>query len=153
MLYFILNVSNSNLTGSKKLLEQHLEREMEENQLEWEQEASEMTFEDYQVEAMSYRLPNANQIYALLNLAAEVGELVGKVAKHIRDGQPNAMKDEDYAEMYTQQVAKELGDVLWMCAAIADDLGISLGQVALSNLDKLYDRKQRDKLGGSGDER
>ena len=135
------------------MLEEHLHAEMEASQLEWEQEASELTFEDYQIEAMSYRMPSANEVYALLNLAAEVGELVGKVAKHIRDGAPNSLNDEDYAEMYTEQLAKELGDVLWQCAAIANDLGISLGQVALSNLDKLYDRKQRDKIKGSGDER
>lgn len=135
------------------MLEQHLMKAVAEQQIEFEQEAAELTFEDYQIEAMSYRLPSADNIYAYLNLAAEVGELVGKVAKHIRDAPPLAKRDPDYAEAFTDGIAKELGDVLWMCAAIADDLDISLGQVALDNLNKLHDRKERGKIKGSGDTR
>lgn len=153
MLYFILNVSNSNLTGSNKLLEQHIEEQLEEAQLEFEQEASELTFEDYQIEAMVYRKPSADPIYALLNLASETGELLGKVAKHIRDSPEGAKNDPDYVEEYMEGMVKELGDILWMCAAIADDLEVSLGQVALANLDKLHDRSLRNKISGSGDNR
>lgn len=152
MLYFILNVSNSNYTEND-MLEKHIMEALAEKQMEFEQEASEMTFEDYQVEAMDYRKPSADPIYALLNLAAETGELLGKVAKHIRDSPKEASKDRDYAEAYTEGIAAELGDILWMCAAIADDMELSLGQVALSNLIKLEDRRQRNKIGGSGDKR
>ena len=35
---------------------------------------------------MSYRLPTATSMYALLNLGGEVGEVLSVVAKGIRDG-------------------------------------------------------------------
>ena len=135
------------------MLEEHIMEALAEAQIEFEEEASNLTFEDYQIEAMGYRKPTADPIYALLNLAAETGELLGKVAKHIRDAPENAKHDEDYAEAFTESIAAELGDVLWMCAAIADDMDLSLGQVALANLTKLEDRRQRNKIGGSGDNR
>lgn len=153
MLYFILSVSNSNLQGNNKMLEEHIMEQLMEEQMEFEQEASELTLEDYQVEAMDYRKPSADAIYALLNLAAETGELLGKVAKHIRDSPEDASKDPDYVDVYTDGIASELGDILWMCAAIANDLDLSLGQVALANLTKLEDRRQRNKISGSGDKR
>lgn len=135
------------------MLEQHIDAALEEAQIEFDQEASELTFEDYQVEAMVYRKPSADPVYALLNLASETGELLGKVAKHIRDCPKDMAKDPDYIDAYMDGMVKELGDVLWMCAAIADDLEVSLGQVALANLDKLHDRSLRNTISGSGDNR
>ncbi len=35
-----------------------------------------MKMNDYQAEAMSFRLPTADNYYALLNIAGEVGELL-----------------------------------------------------------------------------
>jgi NTP pyrophosphatase (non-canonical NTP hydrolase) len=43
--------------------------------------------------------------------------------------------------------------VLWYVAQIATELGISLEDVASSNLTKLYDRLERDQITGSGDYR
>lgn len=99
---------------------------------------------EYQQEAMSYRLPSADESYALLNLAGEVGELMSLIAKSIRDGE----KEDHY-----ENVVKELGDVLWSVAAIAEDNGFTLQDVADFNLSKLRSRKLRDKLQGSGDNR
>jgi NTP pyrophosphatase (non-canonical NTP hydrolase) len=48
---------------------------------------------------------------------------------------------------------KEVGDVLWYLAAAARELGISLGEIAQGNIDKLAARKAAGKLGGSGDNR
>ena len=135
------------------MLEQHIEEQFIQDQLDFEQQAEELTLEDYQIEAMDYRKSSADHIYALLNLAAETGELLGKVAKHIRDAPKGAAKDVDYAEAYTEGIASELGDILWMCAAIATDMELSLGQIALANLTKLEDRQQRNKISGSGDNR
>ena len=85
--------------------------------------------------------------YLVPALAAEAGELAGKWAKIIRD-QGGAYDQQDADAM-----AAEIGDCLWMCAMIADELGWDLGSVAAANLVKLADRQQRGKLSGSGDNR
>ena len=52
-----------------------------------------------------------------------------------------------------QELAHELGDVLWYIAVFAHHLGVPLEDVAQHNVDKLQSRKQRGKLQGSGDNR
>ena len=47
----------------------------------------------------------------------------------------------------------EAGDVLWYVTALAGDLGYALEDIATMNIDKLRDRKDRDMIHGSGDER
>lgn len=102
-----------------------------------------MHFDTYQELARETRLPTANRIYTLLNLSGEVGELHSYLAKQIRDGY----------EIDEDNVCKELGDILWHVAAIADDFGISLSKVADGNIAKLTSRQQRGKLSGNGDNR
>ena len=51
------------------------------------------------------------------------------------------------------EIAKELGDVLWYLSCAAYDLEIALEDIAIMNINKLADRKERNKLGGSGDHR
>ena len=51
------------------------------------------------------------------------------------------------------ELAKELGDVLWYVAQIATELDTDLETVARENLMKLEDRQNRGVLGGSGDNR
>jgi NTP pyrophosphatase (non-canonical NTP hydrolase) len=80
--------------------------------------------------------------YTALGLVGEGGEFSEKVKKWIRDG----VIDKRLA-------AKELGDVLWYLTASAKELGYRLQDIAEMNLVKLYDRKKRDVLNGSGDER
>jgi NTP pyrophosphatase (non-canonical NTP hydrolase) len=100
-------------------------------------------FNLYQEEAMSFRMESADQGYALLGIAGEVGELLGYIAK--------AVRDDTSADLL--HIKKELGDILWFVAAIADDVGLSLGSIAEGNIEKLSGRKDRGTLGGSGDER
>lgn len=102
-----------------------------------------ITFDKYQEMAAATRLPSSDATYAILGLAAEVGEFHGYLAKCIRDNQ-----DHDLTTMM-----KELGDILWFVSAICDDLEVSLEDVAAMNLMKLYDRKERGKIKGSGDNR
>jgi NTP pyrophosphatase (non-canonical NTP hydrolase) len=102
------------------------------------------TLAKYQEDALSFRLPSASPLYALLNLAGEVGELNSLVAKSIRDGRK---------EDFDLNVKKELGDVLWSVAAVAADHGFSLEEVAMSNILKLSIRKTQNTLQGSGDNR
>lgn len=99
----------------------------------------------YQIQAMSFRTATADEAYALLNLAAEAGEVLGKVAKHIRDG-----GDE---EALRQNIKKELGDVMWMVAAVAADFDLTLSEVCEHNIEKLNSRKERNVITGSGDNR
>lgn len=102
-------------------------------------------FDDYQEAASKTAIYPAEVkvMYPTLGLAGEVGELCNKIKKHYRDGTPLDRED----------LAKELGDVVWYIAALASDLGVSLGYVATQNLKKLADRQNRGVLGGSGDER
>ena len=102
-----------------------------------------MNFIEYQKIVRDVRLPSANRDYALLGLSGEVGELHSLFAKNIRD---NTALD-------LNMVTKELGDVLWFVAALADDCGVTLEEVALKNAEKLLSRKQRNVITGSGDNR
>ena len=79
---------------------------------------------------------------------ATAGNLVNKVKKIMRGD----VKPEDM-EQKKLEVASEIGDVLWYCAALAQDIGISLSVIATQNLDKLENRKQRDAIHGDGDNR
>lgn len=102
-----------------------------------------MDFNNYQEQARTFRAATASAQYALLGLAEESGEVLGKIAKYTRDG-----GNLDDLRLTLQ---KELGDVLWMVAAISDDYGIQLQDVAVHNIRKLEDRKARNVIHGSGD--
>lgn len=88
-----------------------------------------------------------NLEYPTLGLCGEAGELANKVKKIQRDHSgvcTPEMKD---------ALIKELGDVLWYCAAIANELRVNLGYIAAKNLLILSDRAERDVIKGSGDDR
>jgi NTP pyrophosphatase (non-canonical NTP hydrolase) len=91
--------------------------------------------------------PEHKILYPALGLAGEAGEVANKVKKLIRDGFENAPKD------WREQIASEIGDVLWYCAALATDLNLTLGMIAGQNEQKLSARLQAGTLGGSGDKR
>jgi len=56
-------------------------------------------------------------------------------------------------EQKLEEITKEMGDILWYMARLADFLGIPFDDVATTNISKLLDRKKRNKLKGSGDNR
>lgn len=85
--------------------------------------------------------------YVALGLGNEAGEVQGKVKKIWRDDE-GVITDEK-----REAILDELGDVLWYMARVADELGVSLDQVAERNLTKLFGRLERGTLGGSGDNR
>ena len=101
-----------------------------------------ITANEYQEKCKSTAIyPKRDAIaYLSLGLVSEAGEVAGKVKKHIRDGTES-------------NVASEIGDVLWYCAMLANELGVNLGKILEKNLEKLNDRKQRGTLQGSGDTR
>lgn len=82
-----------------------------------------------------------------LQLCSEAGEFAGKLAKAQRDN------DGAISEEVKGAMIKELGDVLWYVMKCGDDLGVTLGDIALINLMKLMDRQKRGTLSGSGDDR
>ena len=70
----------------------------------------------------------------LLGMAGEVGELLGEHKKWLRDG--NSYK------MYPERVKEELGDLLWYLSNVATKHGLTLEEVAVSNLNKTGRRWQ-----------
>src|SRR3954452_17002653 len=86
-------------------------------------------------------------MHLVLGLVGEAGEIAEKVKKLVRD------KDSDLAQLDRDDMAAELGDVLWYTAVLANFLDLSLDDVAQRNVDKLADRQRRAVLGGSGDNR
>jgi NTP pyrophosphatase (non-canonical NTP hydrolase) len=107
------------------------------------------TFEDYQrnTEDTAIYPEEHGLVYATLGLANEAGEVAGKVKKLIRDN------DFILTREIADDIADELGDVLWYLARTAEEVGWRLEDIAVQNLYKLEDRKRRGKLSGSGDKR
>lgn len=109
-----------------------------------------MKLNEYQEKSLKTAIyPNKgdNYSYPTLGLTGEAGEVADKISKVIRD------KDGVLSQADRLEVAKELGDVLWYAAVLAYELGVSLETVAQMNIDKLEDRRKRNKIGGSGDNR
>jgi NTP pyrophosphatase (non-canonical NTP hydrolase) len=112
-----------------------------------------MNFNDYQEEAISFAIyPKSKEwdlpLYPALGLAGEAGEVAEKIKKLMRDTDAKILTADQCDE-----IAKEIGDVLWYCANLAEDLGLDLERVAELNLEKLRSRKDRGKISGSGDNR
>lgn len=109
-----------------------------------------MNFNDYQKKAVSTAIRTDDMSYLLrmvLGLVGESGEIAEKFKKWLRNG------TNDRSEIDTEDMKKELGDVLWYVAGLADELGISLEDIAQANVEKLASRKDRGVLHGDGDNR
>ena len=102
---------------------------------------------NYQMQARKFAIypERMNIVYPALGLAGESGEVADKVKKIYRDG-----RDDAY---FRAEIAKEIGDVLWYCANLAEDLGFTLQQIAEMNIYKLRCRKTKGTIAGSGDDR
>jgi NTP pyrophosphatase (non-canonical NTP hydrolase) len=73
----------------------------------------------------------------LLGLAGEVGSLLTQYKKHLRDG--TAYKN------FREQIAEDLGDLLWYVASASTKFGFDLTEIAGQNLHKIGKR-----WGGTG---
>lgn len=116
--------------------------------------------------------------YVALKLNGEAGELAEHVGKAMRDDSWVSPLFEDEGQAFPSQVVrasgpvevfssasypltterrnliiKEIGDILWYLSAACNELGISFSEAAITNLEKLADRQERNVLRGSGDER
>ena len=104
-----------------------------------------MDFSEYQSKAKTTAIyPSGYKvIYPAMGLAGEVGEVLNKVKKKIRD---DAVLDKE-------AIAGEIGDCMWYIAALSSDLDLSMDKIASDNIAKLQSRKDRGVIKGSGDNR
>jgi|SRR5690606_21228771 len=108
-----------------------------------------MNLNDYQQAALrTADQDRHNELFHLvLGLMGESGEIAEKIKKVVRD------HNSDQSKIDIDDIKRELGDVLWYVAVLSDYLGIELDDVAKTNVAKLADRKVRNTLSGSGDNR
>ena len=112
-----------------------------------------LTLNEYQSMALETAIypEEFKVIYPTLGITGEAGEVSDKIKKLIRDKGYRGGLIEDAKDQ--EDIALELGDVLWYVATLAHDIGFTLEQVAMMNYFKLQKRKEQNKLGGSGDHR
>jgi len=105
------------------------------------QKKMKLTFEEYQTAARTtalYPKRLKNLEYPTLGLAGEAGE-VANIVKKIQRDFGGEITDEIRGKL-----KDELGDVLWYIAACADELGLTLSEIAEFNVEKLAKRHNRD---------
>jgi hypothetical protein len=86
-------------------------------------------------------------LYVSIGFGGEAGEFLNKVKKILRDD--NGVVTEEKKEA----LAQEIGDTLWYCAMICDELGLRMAKVANDNITKLANRKFLGTIQGEGDKR
>lgn len=92
---------------------------------------TDFSLNDYQGAAMAFKDPEQRDLnYSVLGLNGEAGEVADALKKLNYHGHPVIKAD----------LIAELGDVLWYVASIANDLDVSLAEVASGNLGKLWSR-------------
>ena len=108
-----------------------------------------MELNEYQKEAMQFNnMPKEYAIvFPVLGLNGEAGEVAEKVKKVLRDNEGV------FTEEKRQEIAKELGDVLWYLSTLANDIGYTLDEIGEMNIHKLMSRQQRGVIHGDGDNR
>ena len=131
-----------------------------------------MKLNEYQDLAMDFAITQdieTNVSHFGFGLCAEAGEVATIFQKYFRGDERysnvayiSSFDDDPYAnttdwDTFTPEaramVEKELGDVLWHVAALADSFGLSLEDIARTNIQKLAKRKNEGKLKGDGDNR
>jgi NTP pyrophosphatase (non-canonical NTP hydrolase) len=88
-----------------------------------------MMLDEYQKSTLRTAGDDRLEILAL-GLAGEAGELADLIKKHCGHGHP----------LDVEKLLKELGDVMWYVARIADSQSVSLSDVAYKNIEKLKAR-------------
>lgn len=96
----------------------------------YELSGSVRTLDAYQRQAMATRKPETDILYTSGKLTVEAAELQQHVLKMRYHGKP----------LPSGAILEEIGDVLWYVAAVASDFGLTLSDVAASNLAKLHAR-------------
>lgn len=112
---------------------------------------------EYQAQAMTTCMPTCdNFAYMSINLQAEVGEFLGKIAKHIRKGEAFIDDNRLYFKRSVPAEAQEAlmdegGDIFWQLMGLYKVMGWDAEMIANRNLAKLRDRANRNVIDGDGD--
>ncbi|MFW9871657.1 MAG: nucleoside triphosphate pyrophosphohydrolase family protein [Candidatus Thorarchaeota archaeon] len=113
-----------------------------------------MNFREYQIKCRKSDVGTSAQdciepgwLYYVLGIAGESGEFCEKIKKLFRD--KKGIIDQEFKDA----VIKELGDIQWYMARIADQFDINLDDVAKANIEKLLGRIERKTIHGDGDNR
>lgn len=110
-----------------------------------------MELAEYQERAMRtrvYRLRGEGKTattlsYAVMEVCDNAGALAGEAKKVQRD-------DRRMTPERRERLIHKAGGALWGLAALADELGVPLEEIAQANLDTLEDRAARGVLVGEG---
>jgi|TARA_R100001463_G_scaffold38403_1_gene82288 NTP pyrophosphatase (non-canonical NTP hydrolase) len=73
--------------------------------------------------------------YLMIGLMNEAGEVGGAYKKEIRDRVDN-----------TELIIDELGDVLWYLQRLCDVYDIKISELMVNNMDKLFNRMDKEQL-------
>jgi NTP pyrophosphatase (non-canonical NTP hydrolase) len=115
-----------------------------------------MYMDDYQIAARTTAIGNSLDHF-VMGLTEEAGEVAGVMKRYHRGDEKYGERIDDHFKYLSDYAAEklidELGDVLWYITMIAEQLDSCLSEVAERNLMKLKDRKDRDVIKGSGDNR
>ncbi len=113
-----------------------------------------MTFDEYQKQALTTAYTDPKYVDTLMDktiwamgISSEAGEVLEKWKKMV------AYNKGDISEDFVKELKKELGDVVWYIAVLANSLGLSFEEVMQLNVEKLKDRKKRNVIMGKGDNR
>lgn len=108
-----------------------------------------MKIEEYQniIEKTAIYPKEIGLTYCTLGLCGEAGEVAEKVKKLYRDNKGLV------TDKFKEEVKKEIGDVIWYCTALANELGLTLEEILEANYTKLIKRRETNTLHGSGDNR
>src|SRR3954466_12961403 len=110
-----------------------------------------MTFDEYQKQALKTAVINPDPLMDktiwAMGVAGEAGEVIEKCKKIV------AYKEGKISDEELGELAKELGDVVWYIAVLAESLGLSFDDIMERNVHKLQDRQKREVIKGAGDNR
>jgi NTP pyrophosphatase (non-canonical NTP hydrolase) len=113
-----------------------------------------MDLNEYQSKAALTAIETTTEhmAFGLLEEAGEIAAVFKRVWRHDAD-YLNPDDTNGLGPVAYDKLEAELGDLLWYVAMLADNLGFSLNEIALYNLNKLQRRKAKDLIHGSGDDR
>lgn len=113
-----------------------------------------MTFDEYQKQALTTAYTDPKHQDTLMEktiwamgIVGEAGEVIEKWKKMVAYNEGKITKE------FTDDMKKELGDVVWYIAVLAHSLNLSFDEIMQLNVKKLKDRKRRQVIKGVGDNR